>query len=486
MCRELGFCLVCPCRNQPKSFCRGCLLKHLAVSPRDHAEQPTEEPDGYCLLDSNPAYHFCLCGVYVCAACLPKHLIPGSNHMLYPMDLLPVYSQDNSGRLLRQGELLDKFAVILTEKSHEIRPILIKKVTDTFEELHQFLQDSKTRALTKVNSYTNEFEAQCAAAIQQLETMKYNLHWTARTELEAAVLGEDWTLVEDLRGNPADWTFDLDEYKKKWESLSRLKNWNYLFQPPAQEPHYIAIANGKTQLFSLPAMNQVQVPTKLARLDGSLLCLPSTEWFFCDNHSCHQISSDFSAMQPLCELREHRINPGLAYYQGLVYLFGGHRTSFLSCTVECINLDDRSSRYVSNHLPVACHKCMPCRIGNILYFGALPMLCSVYLFHLPTERFEAASVRFEEPGSSISMAFPNNEVIFLSGGCVFAYRSQESEVVKMGVGIVEDFDGIMAPVKVGTTWYFLGKTTDVNTILAMSESDKEIQHVGVFEEGIFY
>jgi hypothetical protein len=265
--------------------------------------------------------------------------------MLYPMSLFPVHAADSTGRLLKQVEAVERFISVLAESSQGIRSLLVQKVTDTFDELQRQLLDTRERTLSRVHSYVNEYEVMCTTTVERLTAMKNNPQWVGETDLETAIQAENWAMIDQLIGNPVDWTFELDEYKQKWESLGRFKSWKYLFQPSEQEPKCIAIANGTTQVFELPTLRPLSASAPLQDMRGALLCLPTTnEWFFSDSHSCFMITPDFQARRFLCDFRENRICPGMAYYRGLVYLFGGRQKEFILSTVECVSLDYQSSR----------------------------------------------------------------------------------------------------------------------------------------------
>ena len=417
----------------------------------------------------------------MCAACLPHHLVSSGNHRLYPLSLIHVYWEDEAGRYLKQGETVDRFNAVLTESLQGIRPLLVKKVTDTFEELQRQLAATQEKTLSRVHSYVNEFEVMCTDTMERLTAMKYSPQWVGETDLEIAIQSENWVAINELIANPIDWTFELEEYKRRWESLDRFKSWKYLFQPSEQEPKCIAIANGTTQVFELPTLKPLRPSAPLQDMRGALLCLPTNEWFFSDSHSCFTITPDFQARRFLCDFQENRICPGLAYYRGLVYMFGGRQKECLLSTVDCVSLDYQSSRLLPALLPISLQRCVPCRHNDTLYFGAIPAICAIFLFRLATERFEVTQINFTEPNISIALAFPNDEVIFLSQGGTYAYQTHQSEVDKIGMGSIEEFDSEMVPVKRQGIWYFFGKTNEVNSILSMSERDRELRHVGIYE-----
>ena len=114
ICREVAACLLCECKTPPVSVCQRCFSKHIEdVSVEHYQNSAGVNSNCQCSNDGNPAYHFCLCQQYVCSACLHNHYPSRGEHHVFPMSLLPVKTQDSSGALLRQGELVDELSAAL-------------------------------------------------------------------------------------------------------------------------------------------------------------------------------------------------------------------------------------------------------------------------------------------------------------------------------------------------------------------------------------
>ena len=485
VCREVAVCLLCECTTPPISVCQCCLAQHLEDSTGEHSQvSPGADADCLCSRDGMQAYHFCVCNEYVCGSCMSLHHPPREEHHVYPITLLPVFHQDSTGSLLRRGELLDKLMTAWQEQTSGLRPRLVKKVADTFDSLQKLLQESREKALAQVIKYAKEFESESVAIVEKLKSLKYKIDWQPDTELEEIIQREDTKALSELQSSVADWTFELEEFQKKWESLSRLKNWKYLLKAPAQEPCCFAVANGKTQVLALPSLQPLTVPPHLAELDGSLLCLPSTEWFFCDTTSCSLITPDFSSQRNLCTLNVSRRESALAYYHNCVYIFGGHSIKGVSSTAECVDLDSRSSRTLACPLPITFFGVAPCRHEDTLYFGCVLFYQGGYIFHIPTERFDHLSIHFDSAGLSIAMSFPNDEIVFLSYSGLYTFLLQGKEGLKLAEGTDTNYNSETVPVRQQGIWYFIGVSDNVKVICAMEETDKEIRHVGVIEKPV--
>ena len=482
ICREISACLLCECQAPSLSVCVHCLPHHLSDSPGEHSQLSPGVDEKCCTEDGSPAYYFCLCDVYVCSACLPKHHPPRGRHQVFPLCLLSEFYKDNSGKSLRQGELIDKISAALLEQAKGLKVNLVRKVASTFDALEVHLQNSREKALIQVIKYVNEFERESAAMVQKLRDMKYSRDWIPRSELETIIQSEDKEAISDLISSVADWNFELEEYKRKWDSFSRLKNWKYLQKPPAQEPSCVAMANGKTQVFALPTLQPVTVSPELALLEGSLICLPTTEWFFCDAIACHLISPEFSGKRLICNLQEQRKDAGLVYCQGCVYLFGGRTNEGICSTAECVDLDIQSSRMLLSSLPLSFYNCTPCRQGKTLYLGCFPLWSGCFSFHLISERFEMLPITFQLPGMSLSLALPNSEVIVLSDTSIYTYQTHASTYSQLPAISNIEYMSITAPVRHQGVWYFLGNSNDLYMLFSLSETSKQLKQEGTFEK----
>jgi hypothetical protein len=400
------------------------------------------------------------------------------------MSLLPVYIQDDTGALLRQGELIDELSAALQKQAKELKAKLTKKVGDTFDTLQNLLKESRENAIAQVTKYANEFEQESNALVQKLVDMKYQPVWQANTELEAIIQREDAQAIAELKSCGAGWVFEMEEFKRKWKSLSRFKNWKYLLQPIAQEASCFAVANGKTQVFSLPSIQPLRVPTHLAALRGSLLCLPSTEWFLCETTMCHMIAPDFSSKRTICSLLDPRNEPALAYYHNCVYLFGGHTSKSASFTAECVDLDSRSTRILACPLPISFFGVVPCRCQDTLYFGCVLFYQGGYIFHLPTERFDQFEINFDRGGNSIAIFTINDEIVFLTNSGMYTYLFQLNECCKLTENSGLEYNCGTMPLRHQGSWYILGFNAKSQTkmILAMDEQNKDIRHMRNIEE----
>jgi len=483
VCREVAACLPCECTTPPVSVCQRCLIPHIKGSPGQHSQlSPGADSDCMCSRDGKQAYHFCLCNEYVCSGCLSLHHPPREKHHVFAIGLLPLFHQDCTGTLLLRGELLDQISTAWQEQASGLRPKLVKKVADTFDSLQKLLQESREKALAQVIKYAKEFESESVAIVEKLKSLKYKIDWQPDTELEEIIQREDTKALSELQSSVADWTFELEEFQKKWESLSRLKNWKYLLKAPAQEPCCFAVANGKTQVLALPSLQPLTVPPHLAELDGSLLCLPSTEWFFCDTTSCSLITPDFSSQDDLCTLNVSRRNPALAYYHNCVYLFGGYTGMIVPSTVECVDLDSHSIRNLACPLPISVLGSLPCRYKDFLYFGCVRLCSKGHIFNLETERLVELQIDFETPNVSLAFPFPNDEIVFLVNSGTFTFLVETKDFFQIAEGSDMSLDSYTMPLGYRGVWYFLGVIDGTKRLFSIDESSKDISQVGEFEE----
>jgi len=482
-CRETAACVLCECRSPACAVCQRCFTQHLTENPGVHSQlSPGSDPECRCSFDSNPASHFCLCNAYICSACLPSHHPPHDDHHVFPLSLLPIYHQDSTGALLRQGELVDFIATTIATHSESLRVKLVRKVADTFDTLQKHLQDCREKALLEVIKYAKEFENDAAEIAARLKEVKYDANWRAKTELEDIIFTENRQLAEKLQGELADWEFSLEEYMRKWDSLSRFKQWKYLLRPcDAQEPTCFLVTNGKTQLFALPSIQPLPVSEAMAWLSGSVLCLPNTEWFYSEQTVCFIISPDIARKATICGLKEFRSFPGLSHYHGSVYLFGGHTKMGVSITAECVDLANRSSRVLAQPMPSSIFSSVPCRHSDFLYFGCISGNCSTFVFHLPSEKFEHSPISYEYEGNSLALALPDDEILVLAQHGLYSYHYQAKECFKLGVVDRITFMSATVPVKYQGVWVFLGRNEEEQMVLAMDERNKEVKLVGEVE-----
>ena len=417
----------------------------------------------------------------MCSACLPAHP-PQADHHVFPITLLPIYFQDSTGVLLRQGELIDQLTAELETQGKGLRGKLERKVIDTFDQIHNYLQKMRTNTLEEVRKYASDWEKEYELLTQRLFQIKYNPEWQAETELELLISREDRQGIADFHSNMLDWVFDMDEYKRKWETLSHFRCCSYLRSSIPYEPSCIAVANGQTHLFSLPSLEQLSVPEDLAWLEGSLLLLPSTEWFFCDFKVCNIISYDFTSLQKICELKENRQLAGLVHYRNCVYLFGGHSNMSVSNTVECVDISKKCTRLLAGVLPLSFFGSQPCRQGHMVYFGPVLTSKKGYKYNLLTERLEFAPFSYENSGHSEALAFPENEVVVLSdsGVCTFHSKGQECYALSEATKIV--YMSNTAPVRLQGNWYLTAHNRGSTVLIVMSESTREPQQVRELEQ----
>lgn len=484
ICGEVAACLLCECKTPPVSVCQRCFSEHMKENS-EHTQVSPGVDATECTKDGNPAAHFCLCNSYVCSTCLPNHYPSRDKHQVFPMYLHPQYLKDNTGTLLKQGEILDRISAALQKQAKELKAKLTKKVKETFDTLYSLLTESRECALVQVNKYAEEFEQESLTLVHKLAAMKYEPAWQANTEFEAIILREDVQEIAELETCVADWVFEMEEFKQKWKSLSRCKNWKYLLGPVPQEPSYFAVANGKTQVFSLPSLQPIRVPTQLSTLKGSLLCLPSTEWFLCETTLCHRVAPDFSSKRTICSLKEPRKKAILAYYRNSVYLFGGHNGNFISSYVECVDLDSKSARTLACFLPVPFVHSVPCRYKNSLYFGQMFLYRSSFIFHLDTERLDLLELDIGYASSCIAIPFPNNEIVFLTNKGIFGFLIQDNYTYPIVEGSQITYKGNTVPVCYQGYWYFLGKNEDMPLLFTLEVSNKDLKSVGVYEKPDF-
>jgi hypothetical protein len=401
---------------------------------------------------------------------------------VFPLCLLSEFLKDHSGKLLRQGELIDNISAALLEQAKDLKVKLVQKVASTFDALQVHLQNSREKALIQVIKYANEFERESAAMMQKLRDMKYSNDWVPRSELETIIQSEDKEAISGLISSVADWTFELEEYKRKWDSFSRLKNWKYLLKPPAQEPRCIAVANGKTQVFAVPTLQLIAVSPELALLQGSLICLPTTEWLFCDTIACHLISPDFTGKRMLCNLQEQRLDTGLVYSQGCIYLFGGRNGKGVCSTAECVDLDSQSSRMLLCSLPLSFYNCTPCKQGNMIYLCCFPLWSGCFSFHISSEHFERLPINFKNPGFSVSLALPSSEIIVLSYTGMYSFQTHATTYSQLPAISNIEYMSLTVPVRHQGVWYFLGNSNAVYMLFSLNEASKQLKQEGTFEE----
>lgn len=482
ICREISACLLCECRTPPISLCAHCLPQHLIESSGEHSQLSPGVGEQTCTEDGSPAYYFCLCDAYVCSTCLPKHHPPRSGHQVFPLCLLSEYMKDSSGKSLRQGELIDKISATLLEQAKDLKVKLVHKVASTFDALEVHLQNSREKALIQVIKYSNEFERESAAMVQKLKDMKYVKDWVPSSELEAIIQSEDKEAIFDLISSVADWTFELEEYKVKWDSYSRLKSWKYLLKPPAQEPRCIAVANGKTQIFALPTLQPIAVSPELAFLQGSLICLPTNEWFFCDATTCHMINPNFTEQRLICDLHVQRLEPGLVYGRGCIYFFGGYNNNGICSTAESVDPDCKSSRTLMCSMPLSFFHCTPCRHGDLIYLGYFSTWSSCFSFHLSSEVFERLPIHSKTSGPSVSLALPNSEVLILSNSGLYTYSTNGTNLSQLPAISNIDFMATTVPVRHQGVWYFLGSSNSIYMLFSLNETSKQLKQERTFEK----
>lgn len=398
------------------------------------------------------------------------------------MQLIPEYHKDTTGELLKKVELIDLATAFLQDISCDASNRLVEKVRNTYQELMSDLVESRERTCAKVTAYAREFKEKCDETVKRLNELKKESQWTARNQLEVAIQAGDWEILNEINHELADWKFDLQGYREKWGSISHLSNWKYLFRPPNQEPKVLAVTNGRTQVFAIDTMQKLRVPESLSSLSGTSLCLPSSDWFLSLPQTCSLITPDFSSMKTVCpNMKEPRLHPGLAYYRGSVYLFGGGYRQMMLSTVECVDLDEGCSRLLTATLPVPTLCPIPCRHKDALYFGSIPSTKTIYSFLLTSEVFLPLDIRTDITGESLAMAFPNDEVVFLSKGGVFFYQVTNLELYQVKEPMLSDYDMHLMPMRYQGSWYFLGLLQEEGYIAVISEGDKELAQMGTFE-----
>ena len=479
-CREFAACVQCECISPQVAICQSCLPLHV-TSPGIHA-QCTSGTQDRCLPHDNPALHFCLCNAYICSVCMPVHHPPRDNHHVFSVCLVPVFNQDETGALLRQGELIEELSAAVQTQAKGLQEKLVQKVAETFDGLQRHLHEMRVHTLEQVIKYAKEFESESELLLEKLRRMKYRAEWQAETELEALIQREDRKELAEYQRDIVGWVFEMEEYKHKWETLGRLRSWKYLLAPPSYEPNCFAVANGQTHLFALPTLDQLSVPESLAWLDGSLLCLPSTEWFFNDYQQCHLISSDFTQKRLICDMKEKRQFAGLAHYRRCVYLFGGHTKNAVSHTVECVDIERKSTRLLACSLPLSFFGAMPCRQGPKLYFGPLTLCSRGYQFDLATEQFTKAPFSYQGHSNSQALAFPLDEVVVLSASGIYSFDCQGAECFQLKGENNTNFLSHTAPMRQQGVWYIETQSEESNMLLVMSESTKELQEARAMQK----
>jgi hypothetical protein len=340
----------------------------------------------------------------------------------------------------------------------------------------------RTNTLEEVRKYASDWEKECELLMQRFFQIKYNREWQVETELELLIMREDRQGIADFHSNMLDWVFDMEEYKRKWETFSHFRCFSYLRSSVQYEPSCIAVANGQTHLFSLPSLEPLSVSEDLAWLEGSLLLLPSTEWFFCDIKACSVISYDFTTLQKTCKLKEKRKFPGLVYYRSCVYLFGGHSNKRVSYTVECVDILKKSTRLLAGVLPLSFFGSQPCRHGHIVYFGPVTLSKKGYKYNLVTERCEFSPFSYEGTGHSEALAFPDNEIVVLSDSGAYSFHSKGQECYRLSEATDVRFVSDTASVRLQGTWYLTAKSQENTVLIVMPESTRELQQVREIEK----
>ena len=480
-CRSTQVCVPCTCKSPALALCEVCLAKHITSTPGTHCQvNQLSIPDQYycSTCDTGLASYFCLCNKYVCALCIPSHHPPDDKHHVFPLNLMPIYHKDYTGKLLTQGELIDITVDHLETEIKTGKRRMIQHVASVFDKLEAHLQAEREKTLSDVIKYAREFEWEMKCAVERLKEMKYQENWVPNCELESLIQQEVNICSQILA-----WEFDMEEYKRKWKSLSRVKPWKYLLKEVEKEGSRFVVVNGKTQVFELPTLKRVEVSEELAWLEGSMLCLPSTEWFFSETKTCYLLSPEITTKTVICKLQEKRSLPGLSHYRNNVYLFGGNHSRGVSYTVECVDLDSRTSRLLARAMPSSFSYTVPCRHGDKLYFGSSNASEFSLVFNLQTELFEKSAISYSTNDSSVSLALPYSEIVVLANHGVYSHTCEATESYPLSEGSSLLYLSGTVPVRYQGVWYFMARDESNQMIYTLDERSKDIQQVLVLERG---